>query len=131
MVVEDVPCFEFSDIELKAKSISYTVNTLLEFKKNYNDLELIIGYDNILNFNTWKDPDKIIELAKLIVLRRRTNDEKAEKDKYYKAAQIVKTPVIEISSSEIRNRIKEGKPIDFFVPKKIKEYIHKFNLYKE
>ena len=131
MVVEDVPYFEFSDIELKAKSISYTVNTLLEFKKNYNDLELIIGYDNILNFNTWKDPDKIIELAKLIVLRRRTNDEKAEKDKYYKAAQIVKTPVIEISSSEIRNRIKEGKPIDFFVPKKIKEYIHKFNLYKE
>ncbi len=67
----------------------------------------------------------------MIVLRRRTNDKKVEKDKYYKAAHFVKTPVIEISSSEIRNRIKEGKSIDFFIPTKVKEYINTNNLYKE
>ncbi len=129
--IDEIPYFEFSDIELKSKSISYTVNTLIEFKKKYSKLELIIGYDNIIDFHTWKDPDKIIKLAQLIVLRRKTDDKKIEKDKYYKAAQFVKTPVIEISSSEVRNRIKEGKPIDFLVPKKVKEYICSFNLYKE
>ena len=65
------------------------------------------------------------------MLRRKTNDKKIEKDKYYKAAHFVKTPVIEISSSEIRNRIKAELPIDFLVPKKVKEYICEFNLYKE
>ena len=131
LAIEGIPYFEFSDIELKAKSISYTVKTLEEFKRKYDKLEFIIGYDNIINFSSWKMPDKIIELAELVVLRRRTNDRKIEKDKYYKAASFVKTPVIEISSSEVRNRIKEGKPVDFLIPPKVKEYINMFNLYKE
>ncbi len=131
LAIEEFPCFEYSDIELKAKSISYTVKTLEALKKKYKKLELIIGYDNIIDFHTWKNPDKIINLAELVVLRRKTNDKKIEKDKYYKAAHFVKTPVIEISSSEIRNRIKTDLPIDFLVPKKVKEYICKFNLYKE
>ena len=76
-------------------------------------------------------PGRIIELAELVVLRRKTNDKKVAKDKYYKAATFVKTPVIEISSSEIRNRIKEGKPVDFLIPRKVKEYIYSSNLYKE
>ena len=131
LAIEGIPYFEFSEIELKAKSISYTVETLERFKKKYDKLEFIIGYDNIINFNTWKMPDRIIELADLIVLRRRSNDKKIEKDKYYRAATFVKTPVIEISSSEIRERIKHGKPVDFLIPLKVKEYIYKFNLYKE
>jgi nicotinate-nucleotide adenylyltransferase len=131
LAVEGIHCFDISDIELKAKSISYTVKTLEEFKQRYNELEFIIGYDNIINFRTWKMPDRIIELAQLVVLRRRTDDKKREKDKYYKAATFVKTPVIEISSSEIRNRIKDGKPVDFLIPPKVKEYIYTFNLYKE
>jgi nicotinate-nucleotide adenylyltransferase len=131
LAIEGIPYFEFSEIELKAKSISYTVETLERFKKKYDKLEFIIGYDNIINFNTWKMPDRIIELADLIVLRRRSNDKKIEKDKYYRAATFVKTPVIEISSSEIRERIKQGKPVDFLIPLKVKEYIYKFNLYKE
>ncbi len=131
LAIEEFPFFEYSDIELKAKSISYTIKTLETLGKKYKKLELIIGYDNIIDFHTWKDPDNIIELAELVVLRRKTNDKKIEKDKYYKAAHFVKTPVIEISSSEIRNRIKSGLPIDFLVPQKVKEYICKFNLYKE
>ena len=131
LAIEGIPYFEYSDIELKAKSISYTVKTLEAFKKKYDELEFIIGYDNIINFNTWKMPGRIIELAELVVLRRKTNDKKVAKDKYYKAATFVKTPVIEISSSEIRNRIKEGKPVDFLIPRKVKEYIYSSNLYKE
>ena len=131
LAIKDIPFFDYSDMEIKMGGVSFTVDTLRELKKQYENLEFIIGYDNIINFNLWKMPDRIIELAELIVLRRRTNDRKIEKDKYYKAATFVKTPVIEISSSEVRDRIKEGKSVDFLIPSKVREYINKFNLYKE
>jgi nicotinate-nucleotide adenylyltransferase len=135
--IEGVPYFEYSDIELKAKSISYTVKTLEDFKKKYDNVDLIIGYDNVITFDKWKEPDKIVELAQLVVLRRRTDgvraegETKLERNKYFDIAKFVKTPVVEISSSNIRERIREGKPIDFLVPQKVKEYIYNHNLYKE
>ncbi len=129
--ISGISYFEFSDIEVKRESVSYTIDTLRQLKKEYQELELIIGYDNIFDFSTWKDPDEILKLAKLIVLRRRTSIEPAQKDKYFKSAIFVDTPTIEISSSEIRQRILNDLPIDFLVPTTVKDYIFKFNLYKE
>jgi nicotinate-nucleotide adenylyltransferase len=129
--IEGIPYFDCSDIELNNKSVSYTINTLREFKKKYDEIELIIGYDNIFDFSSWKYPDELIELAKLIVVRRKTSTEPVIKDKYFHAAIFVDTPEIEISSSEIRQRIAKKLPINFLVPPKVKEYIYNFNLYKE
>lgn len=131
--IESLPsggqAFEVSNIELKKESISYTVDTLEELSKQYENIELIIGLDNLLEFHTWKNPDRIIELAKLVVLKRRIADEKIIKNKYYNAADFIDTPLIEISSSEIRERVKNSLPIDFLVPQKVKEYILTNNLY--
>ncbi len=129
--IRGISYFDYADIEVKRESVSYTIDTLRELKKEYNNLELIIGYDNIFDFSTWKDPVEILKLTKLIVLRRRTYIEPVQKDKYYKSAIFVDTPTIEISSSEIRQRIVNNLPIDFLVPPAVKEYICKFNLYKE
>lgn len=129
--IDEIPYFEYSDIELKAAKISYTVDTLRNLKQEYDNLELIIGYDNIIDFNTWKEPDEILRLAKLIVLRRKTSVEPEKKDNYFNSAVFVETPTIEISSSEIRNRIANNLPIDFLVPRKVKEYIYKHKLYME
>ncbi len=129
--IDEIPYFEYSDIELKAAKISYTVDTLRNLKQEYDNLELIIGYDNIIDFNTWKEPDEILRLAELIVLRRKTSVEPEKKDKYFNSAVFVETPTIEISSSEIRNRIANNLPIDFLVPRKVKEYIYKHKLYTE
>jgi nicotinate-nucleotide adenylyltransferase len=128
---EDIPYFDFSDMEIKKEYVSYTIDTLKELKKKYDKIELIIGYDNIFDFSTWKDPDKILELADLIVLRRKTSVKPVEMDKYYHSAIFVDTPAIEISSSEIRQRIADNMPIDFLVHPKVKEYILKYNLYKK
>jgi len=129
--IEGIPNFDFSDIEINSKTISYTIDTLRLFKEKYEQLELIIGYDNIFDFDTWKEPDEILKLSKLIVLRRRTFTEPIKKDKYYHSAIFVDTPTIEISSSEIRQRVENNLPVDFLVPPKVKEYIHKLKLYKE
>jgi nicotinate-nucleotide adenylyltransferase len=128
---QNIPYFDYSDIEIKKESVSYTIDTLLALKNKYEKIELIIGYDNIFDFSTWKEPDLIIELAKLIVLRRKTSVKPATADKYFHAAIFVDTPAIDISSSEIRQRAAENMPIDFLVHHKVKEYIDKFKLYKK
>jgi nicotinate-nucleotide adenylyltransferase len=129
--IDDIPNFEISDVEIKSSDVSYTITTLRKFRSLYNEIELIIGYDNLLEFSTWKEPEEIIKHAKLIVLRRNTNNNDEFKDNFFQAAVFVDTPVIEISSTEIRRRVKNGLPIDYLVVAKVKEYIYKFNLYKE
>ncbi len=131
LAIDGIPFFDYSDLELKRKDISYTIDTLRELKKKYNQVELIIGFDNIIDFNMWKEPDEILKITKIVVLKRETSIEPKEKDKYYNSAVFVNTPIIEISSSKIRKRVSDNLPIDFLVPDKIKEYIYKNNLYKE
>lgn len=129
--IEEIPYFDYSDIEIKSGAISYTVDTLRILKRQYDNMELIIGYDNIFEFNTWKEPDEILKLAKLIVLKRKTSIDPKRKDKYFNSAVFVETPEIDISSSEIRERIANNLPISFLVPGKVREYIYKHKLYME
>jgi nicotinate-nucleotide adenylyltransferase len=126
-----IPYFDFSDIEIKRASISYTIDTIRILKKEYDEIELIIGYDNIFDFNTWKEPDLLIELTKLVVLKRNTEIEPVIIDKYFHSAALVETPTIEVSSSDIRRRVSDNLPIDFLVHPRVKEYIFKNKLYKK
>ena len=131
LAIEDIAFFDISDFEIKRKNISYTIDTLKELKKHYDELELIVGYDNIFKFYTWKDPDKILKLAKLIVLTRKSSYPPPNEDKYYNQAIFIQTRGIEISATDIRERVKRGLPINYLVTKKVKDYIFKHNLYKE
>lgn len=131
LAVEGVDFFDISDFEIKKKQISYTIDTLTELKKHYDELELIIGYDNIFKFYTWKEPDEIIKLAKLIVLKRKSSYPPPYEDKYYNQAVFVQTRGIEISATDIRERVKRGQPINYLVTKEVKDYIFEHNLYKE
>ena len=129
LAIEGIDFFDYSEYEIDKGGISYTVDTLQEFKKRYDELEFIIGYDNIFTFHTWKNPDEILELAKIIVLKRKSSIPRSFIDKFVKAATFVQTRGIEISATDIRERVKKGMPINFLVPEKVKEYIYKNNLY--
>jgi len=118
-------------MEILKGGISYTVNTLRELKKQYDELEFIIGYDNIFQFHSWKEPDEIIKLAKIIVLKRKSSLAAPFEDKYYHQAIFVQTRGIEISSTDIRERVKNEMPIHYLVPHKVKEYICEHKLYTE
>jgi nicotinate-nucleotide adenylyltransferase len=131
LAIEGNPSFAISTFELENEGISYTIDTLRELKKYYDNLELIIGYDNILQFNTWKEPDEIFNVAKVIVMKRPGSVETEEKDKYYKKAVFVDTPLLDISSTEIRGRVKNNLRIDFMTPEKVMNYIYRKKLYKE
>ena len=126
-----IPYFDYSDFEIKKEGVSYTIDTLKFLQNKYDDIELIIGYDNLLEFSTWKDPDEILKMIKLVVLKRKVQNEPIVKDKFYYASEIIETPTIEISSTAIRERVGNNLPINFLVPDAVMEYINYFNLYKD
>jgi nicotinate-nucleotide adenylyltransferase len=131
LAIDGIPFFDYSDIEIKKGGVSYTIDTLKELKKIYDEMEFIIGYDNIFTFHTWKEPDEIMKLAKIIVLKRKSSHPPQFEDKYYKQAVFVQTRGIEISATDLRERVRKGLPINFLVPPKVMEYIYQHKLYTE
>lgn len=112
LAIQDNPNFEISDIEYKRKGKSYTYLTVLELYKKYNideKIHFIIGKDAYEKFDTWYESEKLKNLIEFVLFDRESKD---------------------ISSSEIRQRIKENKSIDNLVTKKVGDYIERNNLYK-
>lgn len=130
LAVGNNPRFEISEFELQKGEVSYTYDSLVEMKKKYADIELIIGYDNLVVFDKWYRPDDIFDLAKVIVMKRFGDEGKIANHKYFEKAIILDSPSIEISSTEIRQRVKNNLPIDYLVPQQVKEYILGNGLYK-
>ncbi len=131
LAIDGIPFFDYSDLEIKKGGVSFTIDTVKELKNKYDKLEFIIGYDNIFEFNTWKDPDEIMKLAEIIVLKRKSSHPPQFEDKYYHQAVFVQTRGIEISATDIRERVKDAKPINFLVPPTVMEYIYNHKLYIE
>lgn len=129
LAIEDFPSFEVCDFEIRKGDISYTYDTLVELKKNYSEMELIIGFDNLVVFDTWKRPDDIFQLAKVVVMKRVVDVFPNTRNKYYDSAIMLDTTLVDISSTEIRERAKNKLPIDYLVPIKVKEYITQNGLY--
>lgn len=130
LAVENIPYFDYSPLEAEKPEVSYSIDTLRVLKEKFDNIELIIGYDNIEKFHTWKEPDEILKLAKLVVMKRSVDTREINKDRFYNAATFVNTPFIDITATEIRNRIRKNLPVDFLVPDKVKEYIMSNGLYK-
>ncbi|MBA4407730.1 nicotinate (nicotinamide) nucleotide adenylyltransferase [bacterium] len=129
LAIEDFPSFEVCDFEIRKGDISYTYDTLVELKKNYSEMELIIGFDNLVAFDKWKRPDDIFQLAKVVVMKRAIDFFPTTRNKYYDSAIMLDTTLVDISSTEIRERAKKKLPLDYLVPIKVKEYITQNGLY--
>tara|TARA_S200000501_G_scaffold369971_1_gene410365 strand:+ start:295 stop:867 length:573 start_codon:yes stop_codon:yes gene_type:complete len=110
-----------SDIEFKMSKPNFTIDTLKEFKKRhkYDNLILLIGEDNLVGFNKWKDYKKIIEIAEVYVYPRNTNQKIPDEIITNSNIKLVDAPKIKISSSQIRELIKSKKSIDTLVPKEV------------
>ena len=131
--------FSVSEAEIERGGISYTYQTVREFKKLYpnDDLFLIIGEDQFLNFTAWKNWREIIENASLCTALRLNSTKKSKLCDY--AQNVLKIQkgyyfvasfeALEISSSQIRQAVKNGEEIERFVGKEVAEYIKERGLY--
>ncbi len=131
LAIEGNPFFEVSDYEIKKNTVSYTVETLKFFYKNYAPLYLIVGNDWLKEFNKWYRYQKIFDYAYLIVLKR--VDFHGIPDflqEFKNKILFANNPIIEISSTLIRERLKKNQSIRYLVPPQVYDYIIKNNLYK-
>ncbi len=127
---EHMPLFEISDFELTRGGVSYTIDTVTHLRETYSEIELLIGYDNFAIFDKWKSPDELLGKTKLVVLRRKMQTIIPITHQYAGQAAFIETPFIDISSTEIRERIKARKSIAFLTPEKVVDYIEENGLYR-
>lgn len=129
--------FEVSDYEILKEGYSYTYETLEYFKSEDNELYFITGADCLLDIEKWRNPGKIFELSNFVVFNRAGYDYKKLIEQKNKINIKFNTNIrfldiinLEISSSMIRERIKEGKRVDFFLPKEVLDFIIENKIYK-
>lgn len=132
LAVKNNPSFQVSDIEISKNEISYTITTLEYLLSKYPDskFSIIIGMDNYITFHLWKEPKRILQLASLIVMNRPQYPRKVNELIGTTNTTFVDVPNIGISSSEIRQKVKEGKSIKYLVPDSVEQYIIEHQLYK-
>ncbi len=120
-----------SNIEFKLPQPSYTTHTLafLEEKYPMKEFALIMGEDNIIHINKWKNGDYIIENYPIYVYPR-PNTALSKYHEHPNVSIIEDVPRMEVSSTFIRKSIKEGKDVRYLLPNKVWEYVEEMNFYK-
>ncbi|MEM8666323.1 MAG: nicotinate (nicotinamide) nucleotide adenylyltransferase [Planctomycetota bacterium] len=130
------------DREIRRGSVSYTVDTLAELAEDFPDSQfwLIIGSDSLASFPQWREPERLLQLAHLAVIQRGgdpeidlsvlqglTTSERVDQIR----RDIVPMPLIELSSSEMRERIVAESSIRFRTPRAVAALINDRRLYRE
>lgn len=140
LAISSNPDFEISDIETTRVKLSYTVDTIRELKKIYKEEKLyfLIGLDSLFQLKTWKKiRDLSGEIEFVVALRPGYLDREDIikeidflSEKFGTKVKLIKTPLYEISSTDLRNRIHEGKSLRYLIPKKVLDYIKESGFYK-
>ena len=130
MAIGNYPKFRVSDVEFYLPKPNYTINTLTHLSEKYPDynFSILIGGDNLETFHKWKNYEMILKKYKVYVYRR-PNCKVVEYEN--SNIEIVDAPLIEVSSSFIRESIRNGKDVRFFMPEKVFEYIDKMGYWKD
>lgn len=119
---------EVSDIEIKSDGKSYTYDTLIKLIEVYgknNEFFELIGEDSLKNFKTWKNYKELLKICKLIVFRRNDDENKEIDKEFLKNSNIIilKNEYYNYSSTEIREKVKNGEDISNLVNKRVEKII--------
>ena len=142
LAIADEPELSFSDFDLTREGPSYTVDTVLHFRKTLGDdvaLHWIIGADSLAELMTWHRVSELVDACRIVTagrvgwdreswsaLRAELNEVQVQRLE----ADVLDTPVIQISSTEIRDRIRRGLSVRFLVPDAVLGYIDAHGLYR-
>ena len=130
--------FQVSSIEIDSQEISYTYDTILKLNEIFSEDELffIIGYDILFDLPKWKKIKELSKICSFIVMNRDTDRNKELKsivdkliEKYNMKLNFVDSPIVDVSSSDIRKLISENKRVNYLVPDTVLEIIKREGLY--
>lgn len=140
LAISSNPDFEISDIETNRVNLSYTVDTIIELKKIYENQKLffLIGLDTLFQLKTWRKIEELSrEIEFVVALRPKYIDIdeikrelKFLRENYGTIVEIIHTPLYEISSTELRTRIRDKKSVRYLIPNNVVNYIKESGFYK-
>ena len=122
-----------SDIEFKLPQPNYTTHTLVHISDRYKDKEfcLIMGEDNLKSLHKWKNYETLLEHHHIYVYPRVSDGEIATQFDTHRKIHKIDAPIVQISSTMIRNGIKEGKNVQPMLPREVWSYIDEMNFYRK
>ncbi|MGI6030207.1 MAG: nicotinate-nucleotide adenylyltransferase [Eubacteriales bacterium] len=138
--IQDRPGYQVSDMELRRGGKSYTVDTLTQLRQEYPGYQLyfVMGTDMLLSFESWREFRKIFSLCTLVAASREKEGRpvlEAEaqrlRQQYGAHIQVVDVDPVEVSSTQIRSRLRQGQPVTGWIPGPVEEYIVQQGLYRE
>lgn len=125
--------FEVSDVEVQRPGLSFTVDTLTHFAaiEPGADRYLLLGADAFALFRQWREPERVMQLARIAILERAGDSSPALPESVdVSRVERLRTRRIDISSTEIRERVRLGKSIRGFVTENVAEYVGRHRLYR-
>jgi nicotinate-nucleotide adenylyltransferase len=127
LLIGDDPRFSVDSIEIDRLGLSYTVETLAAFAERHPRAErfFLVGTDVLGSFERWREPERVLQLATLAVMLRE-GDTGGVPD----GAVRVETRRVDVSSTEVRERVRAGRAIRGFVPEAVEAYIAEHRLYR-
>ncbi len=135
LAIASNPHFSLSRIDIDRPGPSYTVDTIaLLRQKRTEEIYFIMGMDSLMEIDTWREPQRLIQLCRLVAVERPGFIPDLER---LEAAvpgitartEIIDMPEVEISSTDLQRRVRQGLPIKYQVPPEVEEYIYKHRLY--
>lgn len=133
LATEGDELFEIDELEITRAGLSYTLYTAREFReRGWDRVNWLIGADMLNDLPNWHEPLRLLDEVNFVVMARpgRTLDWQTLPAEYRALrARVMQAPLIDISASEIRHRVKAGKPISYLVPLPVEEYIRLHGLY--
>ncbi len=134
LAVADNPLFRVSRVELERDSVSYTIDTIETLLQQYAHLQprfyFFIGMDNVNELYRWKRPEDILRKCQVVAFGRPGFTPIEEAKKFLPLIKFVHVPLLEISSTFVRQRIRDGRSVRYLVPEPVLQYISEKQLYK-
>ena len=132
LATEDYLKIKASNVEFNLPQPNYTVNTLAHLTEKYpdNEFTLIMGEDNLKSLHKWKNYQVLLDDYHIIVYPRISKGSIPADLLNHESVTRIDAPIMEISSTMIRNGINEGKDLRYFMHHKVHEYVEEMNFYK-
>jgi len=129
LAIQDRPDFAVTDVEIKRKGKSYSIDTVTYLRALYprgTRLFFIIGEDNLVNLDKWKKIDEMIRIVTFIVINRPGQTQRGPEIKHL----AVQMPGIDISASYLRRCIRNGQSVRYLIPERVRKFIITRKLYQ-
>lgn len=124
--------FTISKIEIRRSGVSYTVDTVRTLQERHPNaaFHLIVGSDSLAQIDRWHEPKELLERVPFIVFRRPGSADVSAPAGFEDRIAFADAPLLEISSTEIRRRIRSRRSIRYMVPQSVDEYVRSRDLYR-